>query len=113
MAWETWCCFLCTLAANILLATSCPTWHYYNNATGKCECGFWLLCSSDGNQVEIDNSRCATSSEREGDYYIGFCPFRHVINNTNRWYSEMPSNASQLDEVMCGPYNRRGFLWGV
>ncbi|CAI8026069.1 hypothetical protein GBAR_LOCUS15031, partial [Geodia barretti] len=24
----------------------------------------------------------------------------------------MPSNASQLDEVMCGPYNRRGFLCG-
>jgi hypothetical protein len=42
----------------------------------------------------------------------GGCPFRHVINNTNRWYSEMPSNASQLDEVMCGPYNRRGFLCG-
>ena len=27
-------------------------------------------------------------------------------------YSEMPSNASQLDEVMCGPYNRRGLLCG-
>ncbi|CAI8026066.1 hypothetical protein GBAR_LOCUS15031 [Geodia barretti] len=51
MAWGTWCCFLCTLAANILLATSCHTWHYYNNATGKCECGFWLHCSSDGNQA--------------------------------------------------------------
>ena len=112
MAWGTWCCFLCTIAANILLATSCPTWHYYNNATGKCECGFWLLCSSDGNQVEIDNSRCATSSERGDDYYIALCPFRHIINNTNRLYSEMPSNTSQLDEVMCGPYNRRGFLCG-
>ena len=26
--------------------------------------------------------------------------------------SEMPSNASQLDEVICGPYNRRGLLCG-
>ena len=26
--------------------------------------------------------------------------------------SEMPRNASQLDEVMCGPYNRRGLLCG-
>ena len=27
-------------------------------------------------------------------------------------YSEMPTNVSQLDEVMCGPYNRRGLLCG-
>ena len=26
--------------------------------------------------------------------------------------SEMPSNASQLDKMMCFPYNRRGLLCG-
>ncbi|CAI8009090.1 hypothetical protein GBAR_LOCUS6154 [Geodia barretti] len=36
----------------------------------------------------------------------------HTVNSSNRMYSEMPSNASQLDEVMCGPYNRRGLLCG-
>ena len=45
-------------------------------------------------------------------YYVSYCPFRHIDNGTNRMYSEMPSNASQLDEVMCGPYNRRGLLCG-
>ena len=114
MSWGTWYCFLCTLTVNVVLATntSCPTWHYYNNATGQCECGAGLLCSSDGNQVEIENGLCATSSRQEGDYYIGSCPFRGNINSTNRLYSEMPSNASQLDEVMCGPYSRRGLLCG-
>ena len=112
------CYFLCIVAVNVSLCsvlatnTSCPTWHYYSNATGKCECGFGLLCSSDGNQVEIINKLCATNSRHENDYYIGNCPFIHPTNNTNRWYSEMPSNASQLDEVMCGPYNRRGLLCG-
>ena len=110
---ELWCCiFLCVNLVSVLLATSCPTWHYYNNATGQCECGFGLVCSSDGNQVDIRNDRCATSSRHDGDYYCGACQFKPTINNTNRMYSEMPGNASQLDEVMCGPYNRRGLLCG-
>ena len=112
MSWGTWCCcFLCTLTVNVVLATdtSCPTWHYYNNVTGVCECGFGLICSSDGNQVEIRNGHCATSAGHENDYFVGKCLFSHP---TNRGYSEMPSNASQLDEAMCGPYNRKGLLCG-
>ena len=75
----------------------------------------WILvtlCSSDGNQVDISIQMCATSSGEEDDYYISYCPFTHTVNSSNRLYSEMPSNVSQLDEVMCGPYNRRGFLCG-
>ena len=119
MSWRTWwCCFLSTTIVTVSLCsvlatnTSCPTWNYYNNDTGQCECGSGLVCSSDGHQVEIENGFCATSSEKEGKYYIGECPFTHTINSTNRVYSEMPSNAGQLDEVMCGPYNRRGLLCG-
>ena len=99
---------------NVVLATntSCPTWHYYNNATGQCECGFRLACSNDGHQVENEKDHCATSRGKKGDYYISRCPLVFSFNSTNRMYSEMPSNASQLDEVMCGPYNRRGFLCG-
>ena len=116
ISWVTWCyCLLvvklslCSVLAN---DTSCPTWHYYNNATGQCECGFWLHCSSDGNQVEIKIDHCATSSGKEDDYYVNHCPFTHTVNSTKRMNSEMPSNASELDEVMCGPYNRRGLLCG-
>ena len=100
---------LCSVLAT---DTSCPTWHYYNNATGQCECGYLLLCSSDGNQVEICIDHCATSAGQEDDYYVSYCPFTHTVNSTNRLYSDIPNNASQLDEVMCGPYNRRGLLCG-
>ena len=116
MSWVNW--FYCLLIVKLSLCsvlatdTSCPTWHYYNNATGKCECGSLLFCSSDGNQVEIRIDYCATSTGQEDDYYVSYCPLTHTVNSTNRLYSEMPSNASQLDEVMCGPYNRRGLLCG-
>ena len=116
MSWKTWCycLFIVKLSLCSVLATdtSCPTWHFYNNATGQCECGYWLLCSSDGNQVDIGSQSCATSSGQEDDYYIGSCPFRHTVDSTNRMYSEMPGNASQLDKVMCVPYNRKGLLCG-
>ena len=110
--------FFQILAVNLIACsasatnTSCPTWHYYNNATGDCECGFKLGCSIDGNLAVIGLGTCATSSSQEGYYYIGHCPFRNTVNSINRMYSEMPTNVSQLDEVMCGPYNRRGLLCG-
>ena len=114
MSWVTWCYWLLivTLSLCSVLATdtSCPTWHYYNNATRQCECGHLLLCRHE--QVDIRIDYCATSSEQEDDYYASYCPFTHTLNSTNRMYSEMSGNASQLDEVMCGPYNRRGLLCG-
>ena len=90
--------------------TSCPTWFYYNNSTRQCECGHGLDCSDD-NKVLIQNGYCATSSG-QGDqyYYFGICLFGHPVNRTNRMYSEMPSDPDMLDDVMCGPYNRKGFL---
>ena len=113
MSWAMWCYCLIVLPCSVVATNaSCQTWHYYNSATGHCECGFLLYCSNDGNQAKIRNGVCATSAGQEGDYYIGYCPLTHTINKTSRMYSEMPGNASQLDEVMCGPYNRRGLLCG-
>ena len=115
MSGATWCyCLVLQLSLISVWATntSCPIWHYYNSGSGQCECGFLLKCSSDGNKVEIRTRSCATSSGQEDDYYIGLCPFRYIDNSTNRKYSEMPSSASQLDEVICGSSNRRGLLCG-
>ena len=109
-----YCYFLCILVVNASLLyvlasnTSCPTWHYYNNVTEQCECEPMLVCSN--GKIEIENGFCVTSSEKEGDYYVGTCPFMAKFNIVNRRFSEMPSNTSKLEEVMCGPYNRRGLL---
>ena len=91
--------------------SSCPAWFYINNSTQDCERGRWLDCSND-NKVLIENGYCATSSGQGDQYYIGYCPFGHPVNRTNRMYSEMPSDPNMLDDVMCGPYKRKGLLCG-
>ena len=94
--------------------TSCPTWFYYNNVT--CECGHLfdekIRCNQLEGKTEIADGFCATSTEQEGLYYAGYCPLRHTENNTDRMFSEMPSDPDLLNDTMCGPYNRKGLLCG-
>ena len=92
--------------------TNCPNWHYYSKQSGDCECGYLLKCSSDRNKVEIANTHCVTPLGQEGDYYIGRCLLLYTTKNGSRYYSKMPQNSSQLEEVMCSPHNRRGFMCG-
>ena len=54
----------------------------------------------------------ATPLGQEGEYCIGASLFLYTFKNSSRQFSEMPGNPSQLEEVMCSPYNTRGFLCG-
>ena len=117
MSLKDFCCvILCILAVNASLVisvvastNSCSPWYYYDQTNRQCLCGFNLVCN--GNQVQIKSSICTTCSEGEnGSCYIAKCPFHLTSNVVSRMFSQMPSNASQLDELMCGPYKRKGFL---
>ena len=114
----TWCVLVVHVYLSSVSAsnTSCPTWLYYNNTTHQCECGSLLgdkfHCNKLERKAQIANGFCATSTKQEGLYYAGYCPFSHTQNNTNRMFSELPSDPDLLNEVMCGPYNRKGLLCG-
>ena len=120
--WATWYYISTILAVYVYLSsesasnTSCPTWFYYSNTTNQCECGINLFggihCNQQEMKAEIANGYCATSTEQEGLYYAGPCPFRHTENNTDRLFSELPSDPDLLNDTMCGPYNRKGLLCG-
>ena len=108
--------FACLLAAvvnkcNVLASNySCPTWYFYNNITKRCQCGYHLHCHK--GVARVLEGYCATTAEGEEDkYYIGPCPYRHAENETDRLYTVMP-HPEELDNVMCGPYKRRGLLCG-
>ena len=106
---------VCVYSSSVLASnTTCPTWFYYNNVT--CECGQpfggKVHCNQQERKAEIANGFCPTSTEQEGLYYAGDCPFKHTENNTDRMFSEMPSDPDLLNDAMCGPYNRKGLLCG-
>ena len=61
--------------------------------------------------AEILDGFCATSTEQEGLYYVGYYPLRYT-ENTDRVLSDMPSDPNILNDTMCGPYNRTGLLCG-
>ena len=116
MSWFSWWCIGTVTAVAVIVRvtasnTSCPTWFYYDNSTQQCKCGFWLTCTS-GSQVEIEDGTCATYAGEGSQYFIGFCPFRHTVNNTDSVNSEMPKDPALLDDFMCGHYNRRDLLCG-
>ena len=72
-----------------------------------------VQCNQQERKAEVDLYTCVTTAEQEGQYYVGGCPFAHTaMNHTNRMLSELPSDPDQLNDVMCGPYNRRGLLCG-
>ena len=120
MNWATLYFITIVLSANVCLSsasarnTSCPTWFYYNKTNCECECGVstYILCNQKEQMAMITDGICVTSSGKEGQYYAGSCPFRYMQNNTNRMFSELPSDPDQLNETMCGPYSRRGLLCG-
>ena len=88
--------------------TSCPNWFSFNK--DNCRCGHFLSCVSH-HTARIFEGYCATTGGEEDKYYIGTCPYSHVENETDRLHTVMP-DPDILDEVMCGPYNRKGLLCG-
>ena len=89
-------------------AKSCPTWFYHDSDSNKCV----SICGSGFNdqKVEIEEGYCITSLA--GEFYAGFCPYKFTQNTLNRIYSELPNDTALLNEMMCGPYNRKGMLCG-
>ena len=81
--------------------TSCPLCYYYN-ATQQCE---------RQKVLEITDGHCITFSGKDL-YYTGDCPFGHRGNRTDRMHSELPCVPDQLNDTMCGLYNREGLLCG-
>ena len=62
--------------------------------------------------VQVKSGFCVTYSGREDLFYGGVSPLWYKVNNTNRLYSELPSDPALLEEAMCGTYNRKGFQCG-
>ena len=90
---------------------TCPTWFFYSNSTQQCECGrnysYYLSCNQQTMEVQVKSGYCVTSGQ-DGVFYAGISPLWYKVNNTNRLFSDLPSDPELLEGAMCGAYNRRG-----
>ena len=89
-------------------------WFNYSSATNDCQCfPFWSLrcdgkfASVDSGQILTYNSHkqlISTTTIRRG--YLG------GYNMTKTGHILLPDDITELNEYMCGPLNRRGYLCG-
>ena len=95
---------------------SCPLWFYYDSNTCDCQCLPYWAFYCEGNDAFINSAHIltydeskhvvsVTTSKRYFQSYGGY-------NTTKSGYILLPKNISRLNEYMCGPLNRKGFLCG-
>ena len=98
---------------------SCPTWFVCNDTEfGKCQCGpryqdaIKCVEKKDENLMisAVLSCYCVTESLSKGENYLGLCFYnceRHSHNKYQDIYHEI-SDKTDLNEYMCGRFNRTG-----
>ena len=105
-------------SSNVIL-NDCSTWMHHVNDTDKCVCGVnhhhTVKCNATLNQVSVlDCYQMSFDNELEqvvvGPSIYG-CNYNH--HDKSQVYRPVPMNKSQINEAMCGPFNRSGRLCGA
>ena len=96
-------------------ACSSP-WTYCDNGTCKCADTEGILCLPSG-QALVQAEYCITfgGAQALDLTQLGLCVYRYNVHSNYSvflQYNTLPSNVSELDDIMCGPFNRTGMLCG-
>ena len=97
-------------------SVQCPMWFIYDNATKQCECyshNGGIKCGK--NKAYLEHNNYLTFSKERGLFlsycmYFDLSAFKKVQSATEPGFIELPSNLSELNNQICGPANRKGFL---
>ena len=87
-------------------------WTYCYNGTCECADTEEILCLTSG-QALVQVGYCVTFDNTQALTHLGQCVYIFVEDKDGIVLSHsMPGNVSQLDDVMCGRFNRTGMLCG-
>ena len=95
----------------------CPLWFYYNSSTRSCQClsDFPFSCDSSNSRAYLEESYIVTVKYNQSlvtaSYWRSYILYKGE-NGTKPWYRLLPENISDLNDFMCGPLNRKGYLCG-
>ena len=103
------------------VADSCPTWFICNhNEPGECRCGsnysYGIKCDEKRMVSDVLNCYCVT--EVKNKLYVGLCFYNCEPSVTNKTYYHTiyhdisKFNKSELNDYMCGRFNRIGITCG-
>ena len=99
----------------------CSPWSYCDSNDGTCKCyrnnEDIFKCDIHGNRYSILTCYCLTLSVKMNTTEVGLCMYNcyHLGKtkfNIEVAYSTLPNNISDLNDAMCGRYNRTGTLCG-
>ena len=90
----------------------CPLWFQYNESLHTCQCpqpGSLLTCK--GHNAIVKSDYFSTYDENKRIITLSSTDCK-LFNETTKpsGYVLMPRNLSRLNEYMCGPLNRKGYL---
>ena len=100
---------------------TCPqVWFIPTNDSQQCDCGSDLsgrvYCNSTLGALGILDCYCMTYDESMENIVVGACAYNcanRVTQMTHEsLYRYLPNNSSELNRIMCGPFNRAGQLCG-
>lgn len=92
----------------------CPLLHFFNTTTNLCECNISssiVKCTEQGINLRVGH--CMTYEEEEGVIYLAHCNYFNGNFSTSingRYIPLTVKNASEFNDTMCGPINRKGKL---
>ena len=94
----------------------CPPWLFYNSTIGECQCyvnvklNVDIHCSSSGALLGLGH--CMTYENRKDIVFAKCFYFQLPTNSTvsTSGFFTIPSNASELNDYMCTPMNRKGVV---
>ena len=96
---------------------TCPVWYVFNDTRNECVCHdlkSWVICNRLNQRAYLARGLCMTFCNDTESIDVGKCPYtlfeREHEALLQNGYIELPGNISELNDFMCGFWNREGYL---
>ena len=94
-------------------SSECPNWYHHPPESHHCQCsptlqGGIIMCSD--NQVYLRVDYIMTWDTVTNQMFAALYGYDNYSTTIHRVYTLMPSDSQDLNETMCAPNNREGFL---
>ena len=95
-------------------SSECPNWYHRPPGSHHCQCGPTLkgdiMCSDDGVYLRVDYIMTWDTATNQTIAALSNYGYDNYSAITNRVYTLMPNDSRDLNETVCAPNNREGFL---